>query len=431
MSQAMRGMRHMLVLAVAAVALLTVVGAAFAARAGTLDDSFGHDGIVRMRDFRGFPQALEVGRHGRIVAAGFRGKGWGPGDPIALIRLRPNGHLDHSFAHDGIKTTPFGSYARADSIVLGHNGGIVAAGQTCLGHDRCDIAVVRYTRNGHLKRSFGDGGKMSLNVGFEDLATSIARDPGHGFVVAGEACPADGVIGERSCNIVLTRLTGAGSVDSSFGDDGVVVTDFDSTPAPGGCPRSEGAADMELDSSRRIVVGGTCAHKDMALARFEPGGSLDPEFGDGGTLRRTAPLEGVDSLSVDSHDRIDVDGLVDRKRAGKGRFGFAVMRFRHNGILDMSFGPGGSTATVDPGGRSMDLDSRGRIVIAGGRFAFTRFRADGGHDRFFGNDGVAKVGKRHHWHFAYALSMDVDRRDRVVGAGFRRGHRVTFVRVHG
>lgn len=52
-------------------AVLAATGLAFAARAGTLDDSFGRGGKTYLKDVTGYPEAVAVGRHGRIVAAGF------------------------------------------------------------------------------------------------------------------------------------------------------------------------------------------------------------------------------------------------------------------------------------------------------------------------------------------------------------------------
>src|SRR5215204_6911621 len=78
---------------------------AFAARAGMLDDSFGRAGKVYLKDVSGYPGAVEVGRRGRIVAAGFGGNQWADGAPMKLVRLRPHGELDRSFDHDGVRCT--------------------------------------------------------------------------------------------------------------------------------------------------------------------------------------------------------------------------------------------------------------------------------------------------------------------------------------
>ncbi len=187
---------------------------------------------------------------------------------------------------------------------------------------------------------------------------------------------------------------------------------------------------MERDSRGRIVIGGTCAHEDVALARFKPDGGFDRSFGIDGKVRRDMALEGASYVAVDSHDRIDVSGVVDRKRSARDRYGYSVARFGRRGGLDRSFGKRGRTATVSKGSTAMDLDSRGRIVLAGGSlFEFVRFKANGHRDHSFGHRGVATVGK-HDWGYGYVLSVTTDSRDRIIAAGFKRRH-FTLVRVHG
>lgn len=398
---------------------------AFAARAGMLDDSFGRAGKVYLKDVSGYPGAVEVGRRGRIVAAGFGGNQWADGAPMKLVRLRPHGELDRSFDHDGVRYTSFHARASADAISLGRRGGIVAAGLACADEDTCDIAVVRYMRDGQPDRSFGRRGKVRLDFGPYDFASAVERVSHHRLLIAGGTCPEN-----AGCDIVLVRLKRDGTLDRSFGSGGEVITDYDSTPAPGGCPRSGGASDMDRDSRGRIVVGGTCAHDDVALARFMPDGDPDRSFGNDGKVRRDMALEGASYLMVDSRDRIDVSGLVDRKRSARNRYGYSVARFGRRGGLDRSFGKRGRTATVSKGGTAMDLDSRRRIVLAGGSlFEFVRFKASGHRDHSFGHRGVATVGK-HDWGYGWVLSMTTDSRDRIIAAGFKRRH-FTIVRVHG
>ena len=64
------------------------------------------------------------------MVAGHAGSGGAPGD-FAVLRYRPNGTLDTSFAGDGIQTTDFvGAYDSATAIALQADGRIVAVGGT-------------------------------------------------------------------------------------------------------------------------------------------------------------------------------------------------------------------------------------------------------------------------------------------------------------
>ena len=72
-------------------------------------------------------QELALGARGRIVLGGFSNF------KFAVVRYTPNGSLDKSFGSDGIVTTaasPDGS--QANSLTLDPQGRIVAAGQAIL-----------------------------------------------------------------------------------------------------------------------------------------------------------------------------------------------------------------------------------------------------------------------------------------------------------
>ena len=74
-----------------------------------------------------------------------------------------------------------------------------------------------------------------------------------------------------------TLLAATGSLDSKFGQDGRVTTDFG---------RGETATSMAIDPRNgKIVVAGLSedgSHHELALARYNADGSLDASFASGG-----------------------------------------------------------------------------------------------------------------------------------------------------
>jgi uncharacterized delta-60 repeat protein len=419
----MRGRWAGITVAAVVSAAVALAGVAFGARAGTLDHSFAGDGKTKIGDLTGYAQTVEVGRHKRIVAAGFGGNQFGPGDSFAVARLRANGKPDRSFSHDGIKETDFGSMAAANDIALTHRGGIVAAGLTCKDRNTCDAAVVRYQRDGDVKRSFGHKGRVRLNFGpGSDVAYAVGFGSLHRILVAGANCPP----GSPGCNIAIARLEPNGTLDRSFGTGaprtGMVVTQF-------GPPSDQcgGAADMSVvDVKGRFLVAGSCAHGEVDVALFRPDGSLQrPDFGDNGVARADVGFKYATAMDLASGGGIVVGG-------DRGREGFGVVRFTRRGKLDRSFGSNGVASTKVRGpSRDLAVDSKGRIVLAGGSgsaFAFARFRPNGKLDRSFANDGRKVVDGD--WGFGYALGVTTDRRDRIVGSGFKQ-RRFALVRLNG
>jgi uncharacterized delta-60 repeat protein len=80
--------------------------------------------------------------------------------------------------------------------------------------------------------------------------------------------------------VLPSAALGAGELDPSFGGDGKVVTDFGPNDL---------ANDVAIQADGKIVAAGldnsSTGDGDFALARYNPGGSLDPSFdGDGRVL---------------------------------------------------------------------------------------------------------------------------------------------------
>jgi uncharacterized delta-60 repeat protein len=151
-------------------------------------------------------------------------------------------------------------------------------------------------------------------------------------------------------------------------------------------------------------------------------GDLDPSFSHNGKAIADFGHHSLAySVAIDSRDRPVVAG-----GAIPGHHDFETARFRRNGHLDDSFSANGKVVT-DFGGdsvaRSMAIDARGRIVVAGtvaglgggGGFALARYRRNGSLDRTFGSDGevVTDLGR---YDAAYAVAIDSQRRIVVAGS---------------
>jgi uncharacterized delta-60 repeat protein len=71
------------------------------------------------------------------------------------------------------------------------------------------------------------------------------------------------------------RYTPEGGVDSSFGRDGKVFTDF-------GAPARADA--LAVQANGKVVVAGSRGFDDFAVARYTSSGRLDGSFGRGGRV---------------------------------------------------------------------------------------------------------------------------------------------------
>jgi uncharacterized delta-60 repeat protein len=412
-----------LVAAASAAALLVTLMAtalAYASSAGELDRSFGNHGRVVPWDIHVNASSTAIGRKGRIVVSGtHRGE-------FVIARLRHDGSLDRSFGQNGIASIPSREpKARATSVTIKHNGGVVVAGTACYDRGICHLVVIRLTADGRLYRQFGDDGLVRIDFGRQlAIEPSVAVAPHRQIIVKATQCPAGN--GDGPCDIGVARLSGDGSLYTKFGDHGKALTPpYDRRPSRCAARHafaSENVDSMALDSRGRIVVLLTCSYKtNLALARFNRNGDLDRSFGNGGIVQKELHMKGVASMTTDLRNRIDVAGWKPN--------GFSVARLRPNAKPDRSFGERG-TATAkfarDPSSPpvpySIAVDSKGRIVAGGGvRFglhhpgagAFARFKPNGKVNRRFGRRGTKIVDRG----LNFVDSISIDSRNRIVGAG--------------
>jgi uncharacterized delta-60 repeat protein len=263
---------------------------------GSRDETFSGDGILTI-DFGGHDdraKALAVQPDDKIVVAGYSVEldtDDVPSRDFALARYDPDGTLDASFSGDGQRTTNFADDTAHD-IALQSDGKIVVGGSAS-----GDIAVVRYDEDGSLDSSFSGDGRAT--VGFTDAQVggrAIAIQPGGRIVAAGGT----------SGDFALARFDPDGSLDATFGGDGVVTTDFGETDRYG---RGVAAAsDVVFEAGRLLAAG--YANGDFGLARYELDGDLDPGFSGDGLLTTDMGHEyaGASSIAVQPDGRIVVGG---------------------------------------------------------------------------------------------------------------------------
>lgn len=207
---------------------------------GAVDTSFGATGTFPnlsgsiTTDFGGQERATAIAIHsdGRIVAAGVTQLT--VDSRFAVARYSANGLIDRTFGGSGRVTTNFvtndhggSSGDAALGVALQGDGKIVAVGraETDTGLARTDVALARYNTNGTLDTSFGGDGRVTMPFvagdpqRADEAAFTVIIQPNGRIVTAGfTSVPFSEVFG-------IARFNADGTLDTTFGDDGVVVTD--------------------------------------------------------------------------------------------------------------------------------------------------------------------------------------------------------------
>jgi uncharacterized delta-60 repeat protein len=265
---------------------------------GSLDASFGVGGRVTSSS-SGFLIDLAIQSDGKIVAVGFVGA------DFAVARYNGDGSLDDSFDGDGQLTTDFGGAEQAFALVIQPDGKIVVAGFGSVdtgGILTINALLARYNADGSLDTSFDGDGKVRTDLSGGALRINALALQSDGKLVAAGSAGSG-----QDTDFALARYNTNGSLDTSFDGDGVVITDFSG--------EFDIVRDIAIQNNGRIVVAGRSV-SDFALARYNSDGSLDISFGGDGLVTTDFGDEafGV-AIQVDGHivvtGRTSVAGSID------------------------------------------------------------------------------------------------------------------------
>ncbi len=167
---------------------------------GSLDTSFGTGGRVS-GGVNGRARAVVIQPDGKIVLAGDFELELSNGTFVSdftVARFNTNGSLDLAFGGTGSgqTATDIGqAFNTASNVVLQPDGAIVLSGKANCGQAACDHTdVVRYSANGLLDTSFGNGGKLTLAGKL--VGEGLARQADGKLVLAG------GVDGGRRADLL-------------------------------------------------------------------------------------------------------------------------------------------------------------------------------------------------------------------------------------
>src|SRR5436190_15093526 len=372
-----------------------------------LDSSFGTGGIESVPFKRSNATVLDTALQpdGKIIAAG------SSFNSMALARYNNNGRLDTSFGHLGVVTTTFGEGRTvANSVALQSDGKIVLAGYAVVSQQLA-FALARYNSDGNLDPTFGVGGVLTTTQRGGAYAVAVQPDgkilaggndgygssggdfvlarfnsdgtPDLGFGAGGVsinafggsqirdvAIQSDGKIvavgggGIPDRRFTIARYNTDGSLDTAFGTNGVVYTDFTGY--------DEAHAVALLPNGKILVAGqvGQWPPADFGIAQYNSDGSLDTSFGTGG--KTTTDFGG------DNDEGHALATQADGRFVVVGPTQFKIARYTVQGTLDPEFGNGGKevdTFITGANAESALIQADGKIVVAGASFL--------GSDQFF------------------------------------------------
>ncbi|MGI8956533.1 MAG: delta-60 repeat domain-containing protein [Chthoniobacterales bacterium] len=321
------------------------------------------------------------------------------------VGFAADGDLDLTFGNGGSVTTDFQhSTDIAYAVARQADGKLVVVGTTYTNNDYSgeDFALLRYNADGTVDGTFGVNGRVTTDFpGLAAVISSVVIQPDGKILVAGGAFPAFTFLGDFE----LARYNPNGSLDTTFGSGGIVTTSF-----PG---QGSYAFALALQTDGKIIAAGTdfvnfssedSSNTDFGLERYNPDGTPDATFGNGGQVTTNFDGFNDDAFSV----LIQPDGKIVAVGSAKNPanfYDFAAARYLASGTIDTTFGSAGKVRT-DFGDHNFDqarsaaLQADGKIVAAGfaisqngltQNFALARYGTNGILDTTFSGDGITQI----------------------------------------
>ncbi|NQT36657.1 MAG: hypothetical protein HQ581_04160 [Planctomycetes bacterium] len=254
----------------------------------------------------------------------------------------------------GCVTGEIGSVDYAYDLLLQPDGKIIAVGSSSY-----RFALARYNADGSVDTSFGVGGKVTVDLGAaQEFARDLVIQADGKIVVAGDFVPLGG-----NGDFAIVRFNPDGSLDTGFGDLGIMTTDFGFS--------SERAAALTLQADGKLVVVGGADNR-FAIARYDADGSLDTTFDDDGTVTTWIASGGsAQDVHIDDDGRIVILGYAYGTTTGAD---FVLARYNRDGSLDTTFDEDGIVITdfsllpdlaTNDRGTALAVQPDGKIVAVG------------------------------------------------------------------
>ncbi len=314
---------------------------------------------------------------GKLVVAGGDGN-------FYIARYLPDGTLDTSFNSTGYQSTDISllSDDTGYSVIQQSDEKLVVAGSS-----NGDFALVRYNKDGTLDASFDEDGKLvtDLNNYSSDTGRCVIQQTDGKLVIAG------GINNWIEPHFALVRYNNDGTLDSGFGENGTVKTTF------GDGTYLDGAYSVIQQNDGKLIVGGR-TNNNFGLARYNLDGSLDETFGQGGML--TTDFGGFYGSEDEAYCILQQDdGKIVVSGSSNTQFTLARYdlngeldtTFDTDGKVVTNFGGYGSGWDSPT---SIVQQTDGKLVVAGtfeSHFQLVRYNSDGSLDQSFDLDGKVET----------------------------------------
>ncbi len=294
---------------------------------GSLDSSFGLNGLVRVDLMNNdYCNSVALQPDGKILVTGASGNSIYYVQDAFVIRVNTDGSLDSGFAGTGIFQQHFSVQIEIASVIVQPDNKILMGGKYNKYALIPPFMVERFNVDGTLDSSFGEMGIAKFIFGNEQESwannfNDMALQSDGKIVCVGQS-------GYDIYSMAICRFNTDGSVDNSFGENGGTIIEYNN--------HTSNLNSVLIQQDGKIVATGYGADYGgppgpAILIRFESNGSLDPSFA----------INGIQATYFnESSEGSEIKLLPDQKIlvAGDEGGGYIIlMRFNGDNILATHF----------------------------------------------------------------------------------------------
>jgi uncharacterized delta-60 repeat protein len=301
---------------------------------------------------------------------------------FSLAAFSQAGNLISSFGNKGIVRTDFGSRDvfydnQCQQILLAPDGTFYLVFEM-----NRQTLITHRLANGAIDPVYGESG-YSVPVFIREPKAVMQAD---GKIVIGGTTQTT-----QQKDFALARFNTDGTPDNSFSGDGYVTIDFSST--------DDSFFGLALQADGKIVAVGSNydnVRDRIAMARFNPDGTLDNSFsGDGKQVTDLIGGAVAAAVAIQQDGKIVIAGYFNKA----GVYSMAIARYLPDGSIDVAFADNGFrfiTSGWNSNAKTLAIQNDGKIIAAGVtlnelnimKFMLVRLNSDGSLDPAFSEDGI-------------------------------------------
>lgn len=337
---------------------------------------------------------------------------------MTLRRYNTDGSPDSTFGVSGVIDTQLSCDVRVDCLIGLNNGKIAYS-------NMYNKYVYRTTADGILDATFGTNGLADLStiIGGNGYIDKIKQGPDSKIYVAFD----HPISGGSSYNFGVLRLLDNGTVDTTFGTNGIFDARFNYFSST---DITEFPSDLCFQSDGKIIVTGSIQNNlttttpsvVIGAMRLNTDGTLDTSFGTNGktinfssTYSRNYPGD----LICLNDNKFLLNAYLSPTNAT------ATLKFNADGSLDTSFGNNGYVYDLNYN-NAMVLQTDGKILKGGNKnahFSTTRYNANGTIDTGFGINGYLSTPINN---YSSINSLLFTQNGNLIAGGFSSTDRITY-----